>query len=90
MYGYQIQHTFNFIQVLGASSLSSVALCSDPAYVITSSDTQNKLVSCNLTFYINQCSLPSSQILNFVFQKFLIGLEISDKNLIFLKMQYCC
>jgi len=44
VYGYQIQHTFNFTQVLGASSLSSVTSCSDPAYIITSSDVQNKLV----------------------------------------------
>jgi len=45
VYGYQIQHTFNFIQVLGASLLSSVSSCSDPAYIITSLDIQNKLVS---------------------------------------------
>lgn len=45
VYGYQIQHTFNFIQILGASLLSSVTSCSDPAFLITSSDTQNKLVS---------------------------------------------
>ncbi|KAL5242667.1 hypothetical protein ACI65C_010077 [Semiaphis heraclei] len=43
VYGYQIQHTFNFIQVLGASLLSSVTSCPDPAYIITSSDVQNKL-----------------------------------------------
>lgn len=45
MFGYQIQHTFNFIQVLGASLLSAVTSCPDPAYIITSSDVQNKLVS---------------------------------------------
>jgi hypothetical protein len=44
VYGYQIQHTFNFIQVLGASTLSSVTSCADPAYMITSSDVQNQLV----------------------------------------------
>ncbi|VVC25640.1 WD40/YVTN repeat-like-containing domain,WD40-repeat-containing domain,Neuroblastoma-amplified sequence [Cinara cedri] len=43
VYGYQIQHTFNFIQILGASTLSSVTSCPDPAYIITSSDVQNKL-----------------------------------------------
>lgn len=45
VYGYQIQHTFNFIQVLGASLLSSITSCSDPPYIITSSNLQNKLVS---------------------------------------------
>ncbi|XP_050419826.1 NBAS subunit of NRZ tethering complex-like [Adelges cooleyi] len=43
VYGYQIQHTFNFIQILNASLLTSVTLCSDPAYVVTSSDVHNKL-----------------------------------------------
>lgn len=48
MYGYQIQHTFNFMQLLGTSLLSSVTSCLDPAYIITSSDIQNKLVSFNI------------------------------------------
>ncbi|XP_026806626.1 neuroblastoma-amplified sequence-like [Rhopalosiphum maidis] len=43
VYGYQIQHTFNFIQVLGASLLTSVTSCLDLSYIITSSDIQNKL-----------------------------------------------
>ncbi|KAF0758392.1 neuroblastoma-amplified sequence-like, partial [Aphis craccivora] len=43
VYGYQIQHTFNFIQVLGASLLTSVTSCLDLSYIITSSDVQNKL-----------------------------------------------
>lgn len=48
VYGYQIQHTFNFIPILGASLLTSITSCSDPAYIVTSSDTPNKLASCKL------------------------------------------
>lgn len=60
VYGYQIQHTFNFIQVLGASLLTSITSCTDPAYIITSSDIQNKLVSFELLNYIcNKISLIS-------------------------------
>lgn len=53
VYGYQLQHTFNFIQILGASLLTSVTSCSDPAYIITSSDIQNKLVSYKLFNYMH-------------------------------------
>lgn len=56
VYGYQIQHTFNFIQILGASLLSSITSCSDPPYIITSSNLQNKLVSCNINFKISLIS----------------------------------
>lgn len=51
VYGYQIQHTFNFMQILGTSLLLSVTSCLDPPYMIISSDKQNKLVSFNLIIF---------------------------------------